>query len=87
MAELIEEGEVFASMMVCAKILNVHVRTIKRAIQAGKLKAYKVGRNKIRVRRVDFQNYLNNLGYSHNMPEMRGKIKSAIDYVEKLPTK
>lgn len=90
MSDLVEDGEVFASLAVCARILNVDIKTIRRAVQAGKLKAYRVGRNVVRIRKVDFQNYLNNMstaGYWSKKEEleMREKIKSAVAYVENLP--
>lgn len=66
----------------CAKILNVHYDTIKRAIRSWKLRGYKVGQRKLRVPEDNFRYYLNNLAYSHNQPQMREKIKKAIEIMK-----
>lgn len=42
-----------------AKLLEVNIMTIYRYIKAGKLKAYKIGRE-FRIDRNEFQNFLKN---------------------------
>ena len=69
----------FISTTECAKILQVNVRTIIRAIRSGKLKAFKVGQKMFRIKESDFKIYLNNLGYSVNQIQMKEKIKTAIE--------
>ena len=41
-----------------AELLEVNIMTIYRYIKAGRLKAYKIGRE-FRIDKVDFQNFLN----------------------------
>ena len=41
-----------------AGLLEVNIMTIYRYIKAGRLKAYKIGRE-FRIDKVDFQNFLN----------------------------
>jgi len=58
----------FIEVKDCAKILNVHPLTIKRAIHAGKLRAVKVGQKRFRITEDDFRKYLNGLSYSVTFP-------------------
>ena len=41
-----------------AKLLDVNIMTIYRYIKAGRLKAYKIGRE-YRIDRIEFQSFLN----------------------------
>lgn len=41
-----------------AQLLEVNIMTIYRYIKAGKLKAYKIGRE-FRIDKIEFQNFLN----------------------------
>ena len=66
----------------CAKILNVHYDTIKSAIYSWRLRGYKVGRRKLRVPEDNFRYFLNNLAYSPNQPQMKEKIKKAIEIMK-----
>ena len=43
-----------------AGLLEVNIMTIYRYIKAGRLKAYKIGRE-FRIDRVEFENFLNNV--------------------------
>lgn len=43
-----------------AKLLDVNVMTIYRYIKAGRLKAYKIGKE-FRIDKVEFQSFLNNV--------------------------
>lgn len=43
-----------------AKVLEVNIMTIYRYIKAGRLKAYKIGRE-YRIDRVEFNNFLNSV--------------------------
>lgn len=43
-----------------AKLLDVNIMTIYRYIKAGRLKAYKIGRE-FRINKEEFKNFLNNV--------------------------
>jgi excisionase family DNA binding protein len=43
-----------------AKILEINIMTIYRYIKAGRLKAYKIGRD-FRIDRVEFERFLNSV--------------------------
>ncbi len=43
-----------------AKLLDVNIMTIYRYIKAGRLNAYKIGRE-FRIDKVEFQSFLNNV--------------------------
>lgn len=43
-----------------AKMLDVNIMTIYRYIKAGRLKAYKIGRE-FRIEKIEFQSFLNNV--------------------------
>jgi len=43
-----------------AKILKVNIMTIYRYIKAGKIKAYKIGKE-FRINKFEFQDFLNNV--------------------------
>lgn len=66
----------------CARILNVHYDTIKRAVYSQQLKGYRVGLRKLRTPEYCFKEYLNNLGYFSNQPQMKDKIKNAIEVMK-----
>jgi excisionase family DNA binding protein len=56
-----DELDNFISVRKCASILNVHYDTIRRAIHSGKLKAYRVGQRKLRIKESYFLEYINSL--------------------------
>lgn len=54
------ENEKFYKAEELAKMLKVNIMTIYRYIKAGKLKAYKIGRE-YRIDKNEFNNFLNNV--------------------------
>lgn len=56
---MIKNNKEFYKTEELASLLQVNVMTIYRYIKAGKLKAYKIGRE-FRIGKNDFNNFLNN---------------------------
>ena len=60
-------GDKFISVKDCADMLGVHYDTLKRAIYSGKLRAFRVGKRKLRILPNDLITYLNNSRYPVNI--------------------
>lgn len=62
---MLEESKVkeFMSVQECARALELHPASIRRYIKQGKLKAFVVGRQRFKVRRVDFDQFYESLKY------------------------